>query len=87
MVIGSHIGKKKTKHPETKSRAMQESCQHFFFSAAAAVIENKQRLAPTLHRDCGINNSSFGFMMNSSGPSAPFLQCQDLNRDSFNSAL
>lgn len=44
------------------------------------MIENKQSLTPTLHRDCGINNSSLGFMTNSSGLRAPLLQSQDLNQ-------
>ena len=53
---------------ETKHPATQESprvLSTLFLSAA--VTENKQSWAPTLHRDCGVNNSSLAFMMNSSG--------------------
>lgn len=42
------------------SRA-QESHQQLFYKAGAAAIENKQSLTPTLHRDCGVNNSSSQF--------------------------
>lgn len=61
---------------ETEHPATQESprvLSTFFLSAA--VIENKQSFAPTLHRDWGVNNSSLAFMMNSSGlqSSPPFF--------------
>lgn len=70
---------------ETEHPATQESprvLSTFFLSAA--VIENKQSFAPTLHRDWGVNNSSLAFMMNSRGlQSSPpffFLQSQDSNQ-------
>lgn len=73
---------------ETKHPATQESprvLSTLFLSAA--VTENKQSWAPTLHRDCGVNNSSLAFMMNSSGlQSSPiffFLQSQDSNQRLF----
>lgn len=67
------------------SRA-QESHQQLFYQAGAAVIENKQSLTPTLHRDCGLNKVVLSFMMNSSGLCAAVLQSQDLDGYSLNSA-
>lgn len=68
------------RHPQT-SRAPQ-SCQQVFYPAAAAAIENKQSLTPTLHRDCGVNNSSFQFYDEFQWTQCPVLQSQDLMCDS-----
>lgn len=66
------------RHPQT-SRA-PESCQQRFYPAAAAAIENKQSLTPTLHRDCGVNNSSFQFYDEFQWTRCPVLQSQDLDQ-------
>lgn len=77
ILIGSLIG---NKQKAFRDPAEPTSPVNIFFpSAVAAVIENKQSLASTLHRDCGINNSSLGFMTNASGLSAPFTISEALS--------
>lgn len=51
--------------------AQQSPGASFLYRAAAAVIGNKQSVAPSLPRACGLNNASLAFMINSSGASAP----------------
>lgn len=86
MYIISYLSHCKQRHSIQRPCRARESWQHFSSMTAAAVVENKQSLAPTLHKDCGINKSSLGFMMNSSGLASPFYNLRTWTKGSFNSS-